>query len=262
MDAIDDIAFLAGSRERAAVLAALEQEGGLPKDGLVERCDAARVTVSRNLERLADRGYVRADGDHWRLTPLGELVAGEFLALADSVGTAGELEPVLRRLTADAFDLDPSALAGARVTESTAASPYAPAERHAETLLAAERARMVLPAISAQSMRDTRDPIVRGALSLELVVAPSVARTFRTDLADLVGDLLATGNVTIHEAEGAVPFFLGLLDGTVQIGVSDDEGIPRALAETDAEPVFSWAETRFESALDAAVTFALDRTDD
>lgn len=259
MEGIDDVAFLAGSAKRAAVLSALDREGELDKDALVEHCDAARVTVSRNLEQLAERGLVAPTGDGWRLTPHGTLVAGEFLSLLDTVATAADLAPVLRRLPPDAFDLDPGALAGARITESTAANPYAPAERHGETLVAAGDARMLLPAVSPQNMRATMEPIERGDLSLDLVVAPAVADTFRTDLADLIEAMLATGHVTIHESPDPVPFFLGLLDESVQIGVADDEGIPRALAETDDERVRAWATATFDARRAEAVPF--DPTD-
>lgn len=258
MDAIDDVAFLAGSEQRAAVVDALQRGGPLAKDEIVERCDAARVTVNRNLEQLADRGFVAETGDGWRLTLLGAFVAGSFLELVDTVETADELAPVLRRLPPGAFDLAHEALAGARVTESTAANPYAPAERHAETLQSASEVILLLPAVSPQNMRATMAPLERGALSLDLVVAPSVAETFRTDVRDLIEDILATGQATIHETPEPVPFFLGLIDGTVQIGVSDDEGIPRALAESDDERVRSWAEATIESRRAAAEPFDLD----
>jgi predicted transcriptional regulator len=258
VDAVDDVAFLAGSEPRAAVLTALSGRGSLTKDELVEHSGAARVTVTRNLEQLADRGLVEADEGGWRLTPLGELLAGEFLSLLRTAGTADDLAPVLSRLPADAFDLDPAALAGAEVTASTPANPYAPAERHGESLMTADTARMLLPAVSPQLMAETERHLRGGDLEMQLVASSSVAETFRTEIPGLVADLTATGSVTIHEHGGDVPFYLGLVDEAVQVGVSDEEGIPRALAETTDAAVRSWAEDSFEEYRRAAEPFDPD----
>lgn len=42
-----------------------------------------------------------------------------------------------------------------------------------------------------------------------------------------------------------VPFCLGIVDGLVQIGVEDDEGVPRALAESSSDELREWARERF-----------------
>jgi predicted transcriptional regulator len=261
VDAVDDVAFLAGSEPRAAVVTALAERGTVTKDELVEHSGASRVTVTRNLEQLADRGLVGADDGSWRLTPLGELLAGEFLSLLGTAGTADDLAPVLSRLPADAFDLDPAALAGADVTASTPANPYAPAERHGESLMAADTARMALPAVSPQLMADTGERLRAGDLEMELVASSSVAETFRTEIPGLVAEVNATGAVAIHEHGDEVPFYLGLVDDAVQVGVADDEGIPRALAETTDPEVRSWAEDTFEEYRRAAEPFEPDPAD-
>lgn len=261
MEGVDDVAFLAGSEPRATVVAELAEEGPLRKDDLVDRSGAARVTITRNLEQLADRGVVADGQDGWRLTPLGELLAEEFLSLLSTAETAGELGPLLRRLPPAAFDLDPAALSGADVTTSTPAHPYAPAERHAETMMSADRARLLLPAVSPQQMADTEDRMRAGDLEVEIIAAPSVAATFRTAASDLVAAVTETGAVTIHEHDGPVPFFLGIVDGVVQIGAADEEGIPRALAESTDERVRTWAEATLDEYLAAATPFELDPDD-
>jgi len=258
MDAVDHIAFLAGSEPRAAVLAALSREDGLSRDDLVERCGAARVTVNRNLEQLGDRGLVASRDGGWRLTPLGELLATDFLALAETVETGEELAPVLRRLPGGEFDLDPAALAGAKVTASTAANPYAPVQRHEETLLAADRARLVLPAVSPRLVEETGERLRTGALEMEIVASAAVAETFRTEIVDAVSALAGAGALELLEYGGRVPFYLGLVDDGVQVGVADEEGIPRALAETGDETVRSWAESTYESYRSGASPFEVD----
>lgn len=247
MDGVDDVAFLAGSEPRGALLAALADDGGLTKDELVDRCEAARVTVTRNLDQLAERGYVAETEGRYRLTSLGSFLAGDFLSLVETAGVADHLAPLLSRLSADELDLDPRILADAEVTVSTDAHPYAPADRHSEAFETASRARLLLPEVGAREMDAAADRVLSGALELEFVVDPDVAETLRTALADRFGRLQARDNVAAYVHEAEVPCFIGLVDGTVQLGVSDDDGIPRALAESDAEAARAWAEATYES---------------
>lgn len=255
MEATEAIAFLAGSEQRAALVAALYRDGPLGTDALVDRCDAARVTVTRNLEKLRDRGFVVERPEGHGLTRLGELLAEDFLALVDTVETAAELEPVLRRLPPDTVDLDPAALAGATVTVSTDADPYAPARVHAERLSNASEARLLLPAVDPAAMREDEPRFRSGELSVEMVVSPSVAETLRGELSDLVRDVFDAEGLSVYETDREVPFFIGIVDGLVQVGVADEEGIPRALAETDDEAAVSWAEETLDAFRADAVPF-------
>jgi hypothetical protein len=52
-----------------------------------------------------------------------------------------------------------------------------------------------------------------------------------------------------------VPFCLGIVDGLVQIGVEDDEGVPRALAESSSDELREWARERFEDTSRRPVRF-------
>lgn len=253
MDAVDHVAFLAGSEQRVAVLEALADGDRPTKDELVDRCGAARVTVNRNLEKLSERGLAAATGDGWRLTPLGELLVEEFLELVEAAGTAADLAPVLRRLPADGFDLDPGKLAGAEVTTATPANPYAPAERQNETVRAADSARMVLPAIRPGQSADVAERVAAGALDLELVTSPSVARTLREESPDALEAFEDSEGATVVAYEEGVPYYLGLVDGTAQIGVAGEGGVPRALAESDDPAVVAWAAAAVDDYRDAAV---------
>lgn len=255
MEPTDEIAFLAGSEPRAAIVAALARDGPLSTDALVDRSEAARVTVTRNLEQLAERGHVVERPDGHRLTPLGDLLADEFLALVETVETAAPLAPVLSRLPPEAFDLDPRALAGASVTVSTDANPYAPATTHAERLASASRARLLLPALNPPELRADEPRLRSGALEVEMLVSPAVAAKLRGELSALVADLFDAEGLTVYECDRPVPFFLGIVDETVQVGVADDEGIPRALAETDDAAVREWATATLEAYLADAEPF-------
>lgn len=248
MDAADDIAFLAASEQRSTVLASLYGDGPLTREDLTDRCNAARVTVDRNIEKLRDRGMIEENVDGFDLTALGAALAEDFVAMAETVSVADRLTPVLRHVPRDTFDLDIRALADADVTVSTRADPYAPVSRHEQTLQEATRVRVLLPAVGADPLSTAVDRLVDRKLDHELVVSADVASALRTDAySDEIEKMLQVDDSALLVYDGDVPYYLGIVDDTVQIGVDDDDGIPRALAESDAEQVRKWAAKTYRS---------------
>lgn len=258
MDATDDIAFLAASEHRGAVLASLLRDPPLERGELADRCGAARVTVGRNLEKLRDRGIVREGPDGFDLTALGAALAEDFVAMAETVAVANRLTPVLRHVPREAFDLDLRALADAEVTVSTRADPYAPVARHGRSLKEADQVRLLLPAVGKEPLSAAAERAVAGDLEQEMIVSSEVASTLRSEAyRDTFESLLRAEGTTMLVYDGVIPYYLGLVDGTVQLGV-DDDGIPRALVESVAEPVRDWALETYRSYRSVAEPFELD----
>lgn len=259
MEATENIAFLVASEQRTALLRALHREGPLDKDALVDRTGAARVTVGRNLDGLVERDLVRERDAGYDLTPVGEPLVADLLSLAATVETVEHLQPFLRHVPADAFDLSLDALADAEVTVASRANPYAPVDRHAETLEGAERVRALLPAVGADPMDAMAADLAAGEASYECVVSPPVAETMtEPEFRERIEQMRAGGTMTIYQYDGTVPFYVGLVDGTVQFGVDDDDGVPRALVETDDGAAVRWAEETYEEYRDAAEPFDPD----
>lgn len=253
MNAVDTIAFLAGSEQRAAIIATLRRAGPLTRSELADRCDAARVTVSRNLEQLRERDLAVTEGGEHHLTPVGKLLAEEFCSFLETVETAGELAPVLRHVPPDEFDLDPRALTDADVTVATRSNPYAPVDRHERTLANAGEARLLLPAAGIRPVETSADRVVAGELAVEMVVSGAVAATLGDEeFAEHVERMFDAGGISLAVYDGGIPYYLGLVDGTVQLGVDDESGVPQALLESDAEDVREWAEDRYRTHRSAA----------
>lgn len=252
MDGVDGVAMLAASGHRATILAALHEDGPLSKDDLVERTGAARVSVGRNLDRLSEGGVVAEVEGGYRLTLRGDMVVEPFLAAVDAAALAADLGPLLEHLPPGEFELDPRALSDAEVTAATRADPYAPVERHAAAVAEADRYRGLLPAVGASPMEESADRVLDGELTVELVASAAVVDAMRSpEYADALEPMLAVENFSLLVYDGAVPYFLGLVDGTVQLGV-DDDGVPAALAESDAPEVVEWAERTYERYRSAA----------
>jgi predicted transcriptional regulator len=251
-DDIEALAFLAGSRARVRLLeelAAARTDGGetLSREDLRERLDAARTTITRNLEALIDRGWVRETEGRYVATPAGQLVVGAFGEAAATVAAADRLAPFLRWFPVEDVDLDPGALADASVWAPDRADPYAMVNRHVDTLREAARFRGILPLVGLHAFEALHERVVEGDAVHEVVVTPAVAETLRTgDYAGLFADLRACDRFAAYVYDGEIPYYLGLIDEReVEIGV-DEDGTPRALLRSEAPEVREWAEAVYE----------------
>lgn len=245
-----DVEYLARSAARVEIVRALREGGELSRRDLREAVSASRSAVQRGVDGLVEKGWVRADGRTYELSAVGRLVAEDFERLLETAGLAQRLEPITEWLDDRELDFDLRALADATVTTATDGDPYAPVTRHLAGVEATETFRALLPSTGIQPLRRMRKCLVEETdRSHALIVDRGVAETLRSDeFRPVVEEVLATGRCEIRVLDGEFDHYLGLLDGGVQIGIEDDDGIPRALVETDRESVRSWAERRFERA--------------
>ncbi|PSP65825.1 winged helix-turn-helix domain-containing protein, partial [Halobacteriales archaeon QH_8_64_26] len=70
--------------------------------------------------------------------------------------------------------------------------------------------------------------------------------------------MLGTGRFELSVYDGEVPYYLGLLDETIQVGVKDEAGVPRALLETDAGSVGEWATDTYDRYRDRSTPFSME----
>lgn len=248
-DPVEQISFLTRSKSRVRALEILLEAGPVTQRELRTRLDASRSTTARTLTALENRDWIEKEGGSYRLTPVGKIVAEEFGELVASLRMTEELSEFLTWFPYSEFDVDLAQLRESTITTSSSSDPYAPGRKQTELLQTANRFRGFLPAIDLEGTRVVREQIAERGFEAEIVVSADVGETIATgEFADLFRAQLETGRLTVLAHDGDLPFYLGLADAdTVQIGVEDDEGFPRALLETDSEPVRSWAESVYRT---------------
>lgn len=242
--AIEAVQFLTRAESRLTIMRELADRDELAQRELRSTLDGSRTTVTRALRSLQDRDWIEQGVDGYQLTTTGRLIAAAVTDLLDTVATTRELSEFLRYAPTDAVDTDLLTAADVTVTTPTDADPYAPARKQTETVRRADQLRTLLPATDLESTRAVTDAVTEEGLELESVVSPSVAATFETaEFAPLIRHGLSTGRSTILVASTELPYYLGVADDErVQIGVADEEGIPRALLETTDDRVRQWAD--------------------
>jgi predicted transcriptional regulator len=239
---LDQVLFLARAESRVEILRSLADSTATQRE-LRTRLDVSRTTVSRALQSLSEREWVEKSGDEYRLTQAGRHVLTAFDQLLETVAQVDELTEFLRWFPAD---IDPPDVLGANdidVTYSTTADPYAPARTQAEILHTATQLRVLLPAIELESTKTLADQVTDRGLDVESVLSPGLEATIESD--DFAPPMRRTvqAGAKMFIAQTSLPFYLGLADDNrVQIGLADDEGIPRALLETTDDDVRTWGE--------------------
>ncbi len=243
---VEEISFLARAPSRVRILEFLSESAPSTERELRDQLSQSRSTISRGVDSLVEAGWVRERSDGVELTPTGALLIDEFLELAETMATAEELSPFLEWFPLSEFDLAVDDLRNGTVTAAVDGDPYAPAREHTIRLRTAERVRALLPSVGQNAISEVHRRILAGDLEATLIVSPSVETRIRTtQLASQFQEMLSTGRLTVLVTE-SVPFFLGLVDDrTTQIGVEDDDGMPRALFETEDETVREWGDALF-----------------
>lgn len=248
--AVKGLHFLTQSPVRVRVLELLSEAGSMRKRELRDRIDASRVTVRRNVHALEDREWIEVDNRECEITALGEIVIEDASPALETTEVVERLRPFLRWFPEVELGFDVRVLADATIVVPDSTDPYAPVNRHIDAMERTDRFRSLLPVVGLPAMTVGRDRIVEDGCHHEIVVSERLAPTIRDqpEYRELLEEMLASGNCALFVADREVPFYLGLFDDCVQIGV-DDDGIPRALVETDADDVREWAERTYETYL-------------
>lgn len=250
------IQYLARSDTRVSLLEALA-DGPRTRRELVDRLDVARTTLSRNLDRMAEFGWVEAgaNGQTCRLTALGAHVHRAVDDLLADVGTGDDLEPFLSRVPADAFDLDPRLLGDADLVEATSERPLAPVERAMELRAGSTTLREFATVVMRESAAQVHERVREAdpSATIEVVLDADVAATMREDpeYRDSL-ETMAGAEAIDYYVHGELPYLLALLDDRVLLGVVDERGTPLALVESGDDRVYDWAEDTFEAYREAA----------
>ena len=242
---LSDLEFLARSENRLAVLAALRVESAT-RPALRETLDVERVTLGRILADFEERSWVVTDDGRYRLTLLGEIVADALEEAVDALDAAGRLRPVAGLLPRGAFDVSPTRLRDATVTDASAGDPYRPVRRFMMLLEESSSLRGYdTTTIAPLYVDDIRENILDG-MRTEVVYLPAVAEQLHEDYRAAVAAAVDAGHLRLRVAE-SLPFGLAVFDDRVGIGVYDDSnGMLAAFVDTDDPVVREWAVESFE----------------
>lgn len=245
--ALDDVAFLANSQNRVAVLETLA-DGPHHRDELLEAVDVSRVTLGRILGDLETRRWIERSGQECRATPLGEWVSTEFAEFLETMVSERRFREVLSWFPTERVTFDVRCLRDAAIVGPTSTNISAHVRREADCLRTAQRARVLSSRTAPLLVEATRAAVEERAQQFEGVLTPDLIETVANDatMAPLVVDIIEEPSVDIYVYDDELPVILFIADDTVGLPLKDETDVARTLLLCENDAVYDWAEETFE----------------
>lgn len=248
-DRLNDVEFLIRSTNRLDVLSAV-QDGPRDRRDLRSETDFSRVTLSRILGDLTDRGWVTRRNGHYEITPEGRIVATEVGRLFDNLEVLDTLGETLHWLPTERFDFELQRLADAEVMLPDEHDLTGQIRWVEGRIQATDRIRSVGTWVAAEILETIVESTVDGDCRFEAVLEGHVVDHVREDpdLRASARRLLESDRSSLYRHDGDdIEFTMSILsDGVLMCGQHDAGSFPEAVATTD-EAVVEWATGLFES---------------
>jgi len=253
VDAFDEISFLTRSANRVEVLSVVAK-GTYTERELVTETGISDVTVGRILEDFTERGWVvpAEDGDGYRASPVGELLAADYRQFESSMDTAARLGPVLDILPLETMDFDLRLLAEGRVSDPESFDPLTAVDRWKQLLRRADRFVGTAPAATATTVvtEPFHEAVTEHGLDFSAVVSPAYyeAVTERAETRRHVREEIEAGaDMWLADIEGDFTVSVAAFDDVATVTGYDDVGKVQVGIESRADPILEWVVDRFES---------------
>lgn len=240
---LDDVAFLANSENRVAVLEALAATPQTRQD-LLDEFDGSRVTLARALRDFETRCWVERTGHGYRITPLGKWVCEEFTNLVEVIEVEHELRDVLAWFPADQLPFELECLREADIVRPTQNDPLAPVDALVEWWRTADHVSAVTYQMYRAGIKMLWEATVHGELTLDFILTPETVEYLVADpkLRVHLTEMLELETVDIWVYDEPSASLIALVDGVVGIGINDDTDKPQALIRCSDDAVRTWAE--------------------
>lgn len=231
---------------RADVLSACHDEP-LSRSAIVERTDRSRATVYRATNDLEAAGLLESTPRGFLTTHRGAVIVGAANRVVDGMTAADRLKPLFAAVDAAELTANAHLLADAELVVATETDQYAANDRAMSLWNESNRVRLGLAAIgSRESILAGGRQMLESDMTVEMCLTPTVLSTFQNLTPELLADVLAAENVTIHVSE-EIPFSFALREDSVTISANDESGLPTALAVSTSLPARTWLEGLFEA---------------
>lgn len=261
-DPLEEIEFLARSANRIEVLAALVEEPQT-RQTLADSVAVSQPTLGRILRDLTDRTWITTDGDAYRATATGQLVATGITDLRERLATETKLRDVIEWIPTDAVDVGLQHFADARITTPTQTRPNAPITRMLELLGDTDHALLLSHAFNEQKLRLIRDRTADGTLTTDGVFGADAidAISATADLREMLSEIVATDAAEIRVVTDDIPVAVEVTDTRTHLLLRNSEGIVRASLDTTDDTVRLWARNLHQQYWDAGEPLSPDDID-
>lgn len=224
------------------------QTGPADTRTLVDNLDISRSTINRGLRDLQTWDLIEFQNGEYSITYSGQLATQKFDHFRTCIDQINKLNPILKHLPMTEPTVPIEALASGTLVLADTARPYAPATHHSETLANANTVRLLRPFLGVTTLDVICEQAKPHEQSYEIIARPTIADELFTALEtqQALRELQDSNALELFVSEAETPYFLGILDQQVQLGIENERGTPHALLETDNLDVYEWADEKYK----------------
>jgi len=195
--------------------------------------------------------------------PLGEWIYDEFDYMLDHVETERRLREPLQWMPVDPVPFDARCLRDAEVIVLDGSDAMAFVRRVLELHRSGDHLRGVATTVAPVLVENHWEMTVHGDTRLEMVLTPSALEVTldHPTAARQFSEMLEEETVYVSVSE-EVPMSVGIVDETVGINLTDEQGVAKGGLVTDDETVYGWAVDLFERCRERATPVTPDDSDD
>jgi len=258
---IEDTAVLL---KRLDVLSCLCRSPSYVRD-LVDETSHSRSTINRAINDLEAIGLIERGDNGFEATTAGWFAHNRLTSFLEEFDDILAAKSVLDPLPTPP-GVDPEAIIGGEVLPVRGPATYRPLERLLEDLATATRYRALVPTLDdPRHVRRLYEHVVTEGKPAELVVAPAVFETLRTDFSRQLAVMAEEDGFAV--SVGSVPpVGVSIIESedrssdasiTTHITVLNESGGLHGVVVTETAAAIRWAESQYEACLSEAT----DRTD-
>jgi predicted transcriptional regulator len=250
VDTFELIEVLTASQTRIDLLDELLDGPGSKRE-LAEKHDIAGSTVYRNLQTLADRGWIEQDSDGtYRLSPLGERIAREVDAFRRGIEQTAANRAFLREYRGH-LDIPNEVLAAVTTSTATPSNAQQATRNYLNTVgstLAQGADVRMFGGTIGPLIADVVNQLIKATDSLEIIIDETTAEADEYGFYERAqrGDADGEFTMLIHPERlrsGLIIFD----DQLAMVGAYDERGDIQAGFHGGGDVVIDWAEAAYES---------------
>jgi predicted transcriptional regulator len=241
------IECLSGSPQRVQLLNVLTVSR-MDLRSLKDELDSPRTTLQRNLALLEDQGWIKKTPSGYTVTPIGRLLAGEFVGMIETIERIGVLSPFLNEI--DKIDMskyvDTKHLDELVVTVPDSGQPYRPTNRLLEILDTATYRHGFLPVVSAILAQYTQQAAEPDQNDVEVVLYRETVDTLRRQYPKDMKNTTEESRIEIFVCADELPYGLLIFEDRILLAAYDDIGRMQALVESKSDEATEWGQRVYE----------------
>lgn len=242
----DEIAFLANSDNRVAVLRSLT-DGPHSRHVIAEKTNVSRVTLGRILDELEARQWITQRGQVCDITTLGAWVIEEFTAFGEMMEAEHRLRNVFQWFPEGGYGFHVSCLANAEITMVSRADASAPISKLIHQFEVGGLVRAFSFAITSQFLEACWRHVMDGSVRWEWVFTTEVLDVLRNspEMARWSREMLESDRAEYRKYDDEIPYVVIVSEEVVNLRLADEDGAATALIQSEHDDVRTWAESTF-----------------